>query len=96
MKIAAPLLRGDGQLHIVGSDTVVTLDDPHGAVHRLLELADGSRSTTELFCALASDFPLLRQGDVADAVTRLEAAGLFEDCAARRPRGGAPFAGLLV
>lgn len=95
MKIAAPMLRGGGELHIVGSENVVSLDDPDGAVHRLLELADGSRSTSELFSALADEYPLLRPGDVAEAVSRLEAVGLFEDCAARRPRGGAPFARLL-
>lgn len=84
MTIAAPLLRGRGELHIVGSDDVVTLEDPDGAVHRLVELADGSRSTRELFCALARDYPRLHHADVVDAVARLEAAGLLEDCTPRR------------
>ena len=95
MKVAAPMLRGGGELHIVGSADVVTLADPDGAVHRLVELADGSRSANELFSALAPAYPLLRHGDVVDTVSRLEAAGVFENCAARRPRGGASYAGLV-
>ena len=83
MSITAPLLRGNGELHIIGRD-VVTLDDPDGAVHRLLELADGSRSTQELFAALAADFPQLAREDVVDALACLCAAGLVVDCAPRR------------
>jgi hypothetical protein len=78
LKTAAPLLRGGGELHIVRDDDVVTFQDPDGAMHRLVELADGSRSTNELYCALASEYPRLRHDDVVDAVSRLEAAGLFE------------------
>jgi len=84
MKISAPLLRGDGELHIVGNERVVTLDDPDGAIHRLVELADGSRSTNELFSVLAPVYPSLRHADVVDAIAVLEAAGLFENCAPRR------------
>lgn len=78
MKTTAPLLRGGGELHIVGRDHVVTLEDPDGAIHRLVELADGSRSTNELFCVLAPEYPELHHEDVADAVAQLEAAGLVE------------------
>lgn len=99
MKTAAPLLRGGGQLHVVRSDDVVTFEDPDGAMHRLVELADGSRSTNELYCALADEYPQLRHGDVVDAVSRLEAAGLFESCPPRpRDLGGrddTPPSGLL-
>jgi hypothetical protein len=84
MKSTAPLLRGGGELHIVGRDRVVTLDDPDGAIHRLVELADGSRSTTELFSVLAPEYPQLHHEDVADAVSQLEAAGLCEICRPRR------------
>lgn len=84
MKTTAPLLRGGGELHIVGRDSVVTLDDPDGAIHRLVELADGSRSTNELFSVLAPEYPELHHDDVTDAVSQLEAAGLFEICAPRR------------
>ena len=83
MRITAPLLRGDGQLHIVGAHDVVTLDDPDGAIHRLVTLADGSRSTSELFSALAPDFPRLDPQDVVEAVAELEAAGFAECCAPR-------------
>ena len=78
LKYAAPLLRGGGELHIVGSEDVTSIPDPDGAVHRLFELADGSRSTTELYSELVTDFPRLGEQDVADAVWELESAGLFE------------------
>ncbi len=87
MKTSAPLLRGGGELHIVSRDSVVTLDDPDGAIHRLVELADGSRSTNELFSVLALEYPELHHEDVTDAVSQLEAAGLFE---VRAPRHGIP------
>lgn len=84
MRIASPLLRAGGELHVVGSDDVVTLADPDGAMHRLVELADGSRSTDELLCTLGAEYPALRPDDVAETLARLEAAGLFEDYAPRR------------
>jgi len=84
MKTTAPLLRAGGELHIVGRQDVLTFDDPDGAIHRLVELADGSRSTNELFLALAPDYPQLEHQDVLDAVAELEAAGLLEICAPRR------------
>jgi hypothetical protein len=85
MKATAALLRGGGELHIVGSEDVVTIEDPHGAVQSLVELVDGARSTSELFSALAPAYPLLRHHDVLDAVSRLEAAGVLEDSTAQRP-----------
>lgn len=91
MRIAAPLLRGGGLLHIVGTDEVVTLEDPDGAIHRLVELADGSRSTSELYAALAPAYPHLRPRDVADAVAELEAAGFAETAPSRgRPLAHRP------
>jgi hypothetical protein len=84
MMITAPLLRSDGELHIVGHQDVLTLYDPDGAIQRLVELADGSRSTNELFLTLAPDHPQLSHQDVHDAVAELEAAGLLEICAPRR------------
>jgi hypothetical protein len=82
--MAGPLLRGSGELHIVGRHEVVTIHDPSGAVHRLLGLADGSRTRGEIFSAMAADFPQLGEHDVDDAVGELEAMGLLQDAA---PRG---------
>jgi hypothetical protein len=78
-----PLLRGNGELHIVGSYEVTSIPDPDGSLHRLIQLADGSRSTTELFSELVTDYPELDEQDVVDAVGQLESAGLVEDCAPR-------------
>jgi len=83
LKPAAALLRGGGQLHIVGRHEVHTLADPDGALRRLVELADGSRSTDELFGALTADYPSLGEQDVVDVVSELQTAGLFEGDASR-------------
>lgn len=77
MKTAAPLLRGDGLLHIVGYRSVHTIADPDGAIHRLIELADGSRSIEELSGALQTDYPQIGEPDVVEAVRELESAGIF-------------------
>ena len=79
-----PLLYGGGRLHIVGSDDVTSIPDPDGALHRLVALADGVRSTRDLFTELVTDYPQLVEQDVIHAVSELASAGIFEDCA---PRG---------
>jgi len=89
MKTSAPLLHGGGLLHIVGSRSVHTIADPDGAIRRLVELADGSRSIDELFAALHAEHPGIRESDVAAAVRELEAVGVFEaPPPARRRFGG--------
>jgi hypothetical protein len=82
--MAGPLLHGNGELHIVGRHEVMTIHDPDGAVHRLLGLADGSRTRTEIFGAMTRDFPHIGQHDVDEAVDELAAMGLLQDAA---PRG---------
>jgi hypothetical protein len=84
--MAGPLLRGSGDLHIIGSHDVTTIPDPDGAVHRLLGLADGSRTRAEIVAALVSEFPQLAEHDVDHALSELEATGLLEDAAPPRGR----------
>ncbi|HEV7805622.1 MAG TPA: hypothetical protein VGO80_07390 [Solirubrobacteraceae bacterium] len=84
LTIAGPLLRGSGELHIVGQQEVMTISDPDGAVHRLLGLADGSRDRSEILAELSIDYPLLGQQEVDEALLELEEAGLIEDY---MPRG---------
>ncbi len=81
MKFTAPLLRGDGLLHIVGSGSVHTIADPDGAIQRLVQLADGSRSVSELFGVLHPDYPQIDEPQIAAAVRELESAGVFENWA---------------
>ena len=89
LKTAAPLLRGGGLLHIVGSRSVHTIADPDGAIRRLVELADGSRSMAELCAALRAEYPRIGETEVADAVRELECAGVFESpIPGRRPYAG--------
>jgi hypothetical protein len=78
MKTAAPLLRGSGLLHIVGRRSVHSIADPDGAIHRLVELADGSRDLDALLGALRAEFPGIDAAAVAAAVRELEEAGVFE------------------
>ena len=89
MKTAAPLLRGGGLLHIVGRRSVHTIADPDGAIHRLVELADGSRSIAELCASLRAEHPRIGETEVVDAVRELESAGVFESwIPGRRPFAG--------
>jgi len=84
--MAGPLLRGSGELHIIGRDEVVTIGDPDGAVLRMLLLADGSRTLAELLGTLAAEFPQVAEQDVRDAVAELSACGVLEDVAAHHAR----------
>lgn len=104
LAITGPMLRGSGELHIVGRRDVTTIADPDGVVHRLLDLADGSRSTASIFAALSPEHPELREAQVQEAVATLASIGVLEDsapvarflAATARPRYGdepAPFAG---
>jgi hypothetical protein len=77
VKTKCPLLRGGGELHIVLSYDITSLPDPDGAIHRLFELADGSRSTAELYSELRASYPRLVEHDIADAVFQLVSVGLF-------------------
>jgi len=86
MKTTAPLLRGGGLLHIVGSRRVHTMADPDGAIHRLVELADGTRSVPDLLAVLRAQHPRMAEQDVVDAVQELESAGVFETAGYARHR----------
>ncbi len=84
LTMAGPLLRGSGELHIIGRHDVMTIHDPDGAVHRLLALSDGSRTRSEILTEMAGDYPRIAQRDVDEAVDELEAMGVLHDAA---PRG---------
>jgi hypothetical protein len=84
LTMAGPLLRGGGELHIIGRYEVMTINDPDGAVHRLLELADGSHTRAQILAAVTHDFPHVGERDIDEAVLELEAMGLLQDAA---PRG---------
>jgi hypothetical protein len=74
---AGALLRGSGELHVVGSDEVVTIADPDGVMQRLLSLADGSRSRAELAGVLMDEFERLDAPDAERAIDELEWIGLL-------------------
>jgi hypothetical protein len=78
-----PLLQGSGELHIVGPHEVVTVPDPLGAMQRLLRLADGSRTSAEIYAALTIAYPQLSEQDFAQTLSELEEAGVLEEGAPR-------------
>ncbi len=82
------MLRGGGELHIVGRHEVLTVSDPDGAIHRLLELCDGSRSRAEVAAALALSYPLLSERELDETLRELEQTGLIEDSMPRARRAG--------
>ena len=83
LKISAPMLRAGGELHIIGHEDVTSIPDPDGALQRLVELADGSRSTSELHDELVTQYPRLGEQDIVDAIGELESAGLYGNSALR-------------
>jgi hypothetical protein len=83
LKMSAPMLRAGGELHIVGQQDVTSLPDPDGALHRLFELADGSRSTSELHDELITEYPRLGEDYIVDAICELESAGLYGNSSLR-------------
>jgi len=83
LKISAPMLRAGGELHIVGHQDVTSIPDTDGALQRLFELADGSRSTSELHDELVTQYPRLGEQDIVDAIGTLESAGLYGNSAPR-------------
>jgi molybdopterin/thiamine biosynthesis adenylyltransferase len=58
------------------------IPDPGGRVVALLELADGTRSVAEMTEALNERWPSLTSGEVIEALTSLDEAGLVEDWSA--------------
>jgi len=77
------MLRASGELHIVGREDVTSIADPDGALQRLVELADGSRSTSQLHDELVTRYPRLGEQDIVDAICELESAGLYGNSALR-------------
>ena len=75
----APLLRGSGELHVVGRDDITSIRDPDGAIHWLVRLADGSRTTAELFAAVLVEYPQIDEREVLEALQRLQSAGLLDE-----------------
>ncbi len=80
LAMTGPLLRGGGELHIVATHHVTSVPDPDGVLHRLVALADGSRSTGEIVAVLVAEFPRLDEDEVAGAMSELASAGVLEDC----------------
>ena len=79
LKMATALLRGGGELHLVGSAEITSIHDPFGAIQHLVRLADGTRSAAQITALLLAGYPQLHADDVADALHALDDAGVLED-----------------
>ena len=77
LAMTGPLLRGNGELHVVGSAEIVTVADPEGVMQRLVSLADGSRSREQLVAELTSAFAQLDEAGAERAIDELEWIGLL-------------------
>jgi molybdopterin/thiamine biosynthesis adenylyltransferase len=81
VKSTAPVFTLDHTVYVGGCGVVTTIADPDGSVHRLLQLADGSRTPAEIHGILAADYPNVTASEVMDAIADLDAAGFLEDAA---------------
>ncbi|MEV6280216.1 ThiF family adenylyltransferase [Nocardia sp. NPDC051832] len=79
LKHTSPLSARDGVLYIGGYGEAVEIPDPDGAIERLFELLDGTRSLDEIHETLASRYPMITHADVADAVHQFDEAGFLLD-----------------
>lgn len=79
LKHTSPLSSRNGILYIGGYGEATEIPDPDGAIERLFELMDGTRSLDEIHEALVSRHPMVTHTDVADAVRKFDDAGFLLD-----------------
>lgn len=81
VKNTAPVFALDGTVFVGGCGVMSDIDDPDGSVHRLLTLADGTRTSAEIHTAMAARFPYLTLEQINDALAAFDAYGFLEDAA---------------
>jgi molybdopterin/thiamine biosynthesis adenylyltransferase len=75
---------------ILVGDRLIGIKDPQGTIARLLNLADGTRTTEELARALSNDQIQVSTEDVETVSHQLMELGLFEDVSFHHPQVLAP------
>jgi molybdopterin/thiamine biosynthesis adenylyltransferase len=78
-----PYFPGDDAVHFRFLGELITLNDPDGRVHRLVQLLDGSRTEAAVASALHADYPDVTVEDVRQAVRDLDGLRLLQDADAR-------------
>jgi molybdopterin/thiamine biosynthesis adenylyltransferase len=81
LKHTSPVFTGDGVVYVGGYGEATEIDDPDGAVRRLLGLMDGTRTIPELHRDITADHPAVTLADVKTAVGQFDKAGFLQNAA---------------
>jgi molybdopterin/thiamine biosynthesis adenylyltransferase len=77
LKHTSPVFGSGDTVYIGGFGEVTEIADPTGAIRRLLELTDGTRTVREVHEALAPEFPDVTLDDVTGVVEQFDEAGFL-------------------
>lgn len=81
LKHTSPVFGSGDTVFVGGYGEVHEIDDPSGAIRRLFELLDGTRTTEEVHQALSVDFPRVTREDVEGALAQFDEARFLLDAA---------------
>ncbi|HET9898913.1 MAG TPA: ThiF family adenylyltransferase [Streptosporangiaceae bacterium] len=73
----APLFTSGDMLYVGGYGQAAEIPDADGAIRRLLELLDGTRTAEQAHADLAADFPHVSLADVREAIGTFDEAGFL-------------------
>ncbi|WP_020667396.1 HesA/MoeB/ThiF family protein [Amycolatopsis nigrescens] len=74
-----PVFPVDGTLYVGGYGQVSEIPDEDGAIRRLFELLDGTRTVGQVHRELAADFPKVTEAEVVAAIEQFDEAGFLLD-----------------
>lgn len=77
LKHMAPLFTAGDMLYVGGYGQAAEIPDADGAIRRLLELLDGTRTAEQAHADLAAGFPHVTLADVHDAISTFDEAGFL-------------------
>jgi len=79
MKHMRPVFPAEGMLFVGGYGQVSEIPDEDGAIRRLFELLDGTRTLDQVHHDLAADYPHVTAAEVRAAVEQFDEAGFLLD-----------------
>jgi molybdopterin/thiamine biosynthesis adenylyltransferase len=82
LKHTSPVYGGGDTIYIGGYGQVTEIGDGDGAIRRLLDLLDGTRTISDVHRALAIDYPQVTEADVAAAIAQFDEARFLVNDAA--------------
>lgn len=86
VKGTSPLLTIGETVYVGGFGEVTSIPDGDGAIRRLLDLMDGTRTVSDIFRLLTVDHPNVSHEDVISAIEQFDQAGFLLD--ASQPADG--------